>query len=316
MKKLNAKQIGHIAIAVCTAVLILIVCIWAAFGNSGDTLKIVEGELVFNKKVRSEYLIGEEVETDGIELHVGKNIYTGDELTFTVDKKTAGEKMVEVSHTEDGNYYRSYFPVTYFYIRHIEINRQPTDFIYDNAGNITGLYGLQLWAELSGEPYELPRPLENHHFSTVIEITEDFYDLTVTKDKFGGNVAVVSCAGKKVEFYFKEINGTMYALDGGSRRVLSFVNENETAAKLTLFVTKMENDYNNGEDGAEGWYVYESADGTTQIFKFAYYRIGDSSYFKTNGVKESLREHDLIVEIDGITFCGIQSDWHRAVFNS
>ena len=314
MKTLSLKTIVYIAVAICTLVIVLTVTIWASLGNTGDTLKIVEGEIVFTEKLRSEYFVQEPVDTQGVELHAGKNVYSGSELTFTVDNESAGEKMVEVSHTEDGNYYRAYFPVTYFSIRHFAINRQPQGFLYDDAGNVSGLIGLELWAELSGEPHELPRPLEHHEYSTVVELSEDYYDFTVAEDEYGGILATVSCAGKKVEFYFIDINGTMTALNG-SDRVLSFKNENENGAKLTLFVTQI-----NGSNGADGWYIYERADGTKEFFRFAYHLEGWASFFESNKYDGRIYEQqvgdDYIAIIEDTTFFAAQKEWNRAILGS
>lgn len=315
MKSLNRKQIIYLAVAICTAALILTVCVWAALGGSANKIKFIDGEVVLTKSIRSEYLVGEEVQTDGVELHVGKRAYTAEELTFTLDNQTAGDKMVEVSHTENGNCYRGYFPVTYFSVRHFDVRSHPTGVSYDEEGNITGVVGFELWAELSGEPHELPRPLEVHNYSTVIEVTEEYCDLIITEDEeYGGYIADISCGGQQIQYYFIELNGVMYTLEGKSR-ILAFNNESGSSANLTLFVTKMETDYSNGEDGAEGWYVYERADGAKQIYRFSYYRTGDASNFRSEGVSEALDGDDMLVQLDGNTFRATKINWHKAVFN-
>lgn len=314
--KLNAKLISYLVMAACTLILILTVCVWASVGNADTTVNIVEGEVVFTEAIRREYLVGDELETAGVELRAGENTFSGEELTFTVDNSTAGYKMVEVSHSDDENYYRAFFPVTYFYVRHYDVYKRPTGFVYDNYGNITGLYGLRLWVELSGEPHELPRPLENHSFSTVVELAPEYYELTVSQDEYGGQIASVSFAGKKVDFYFVDVGGTLLALDSASR-VLSLNNENENGDKLTLFVTQIENNKDDGENGATGWYVYEKVDGTKQIFQFAYYQSSDwDSHFHSSDygdITEQFENPDYLVQIGDVTFRAAGDDWHRAI---
>lgn len=314
MKTIDRKFIVYLAVACCTAVLVLALCIWASMDAAGKELVTVMGEVRFGQTLRSEYFLGEEVETEGITLQAGGKEFSGDALTYTVDNRTAGDKMVEVSHTEDGNHYCAYFPVTYFSIRTFDVRSTPKGFLRDSAGNITGLRDFELWAELSGVPHELPRPLEHHEYSTVVELSEQYYELSVQTDEtYGGQIATVSCGGKQLQFYFASIGGTEYVL-GGQDRILSFGNETANGETLTLYVTKTETVYNGETDGAEGWYVYQDADGTEQIFRFAYYLDGSVvSHFHSEGVSEHIDEPDLVVTVGGTVFRAAQADWHRAI---
>ena len=104
-------------------VFISAICIWAAADTSSGDVEIAEAEVIIEDNVRREYLAGEEISADGVALKIGKNSVT--DVTLTCDTSTAGLKKVEVSFQDGNVYYRGYFTVTVFSIRHYDLRTQP-----------------------------------------------------------------------------------------------------------------------------------------------------------------------------------------------
>lgn len=320
--KIKLPHIIYSAVALITAVLIIALPIWAAAGASITQINVVEGEVILSEDgVRDEYLVGQSIDSTGVSLKVGKDVYTTDELEFTVDNASAGTKMVEVSHREDNNYYRGYYPVTYFAIRHLDMHKTPSGIKFDDDGNVT-VEGMELWAELSGQPTSFDQP-DDPGLDTVIILDESNYTLEIdAPDESGGYFAKIACGKHSVTIYFIEINGEMIILESANRLAV-FTNENGTGESLTLYITSrgVDDSANGKINVAEGFFIYRDENGV-QRYQFDYYMSNTNwgSYFNSVDIPAEMyrRSTDdaLIVQFGDLIFSTPRTSWCLTILDN
>lgn len=321
--KIKIPYVIYSTVALVTVILILTLTLWASGGTAAEQLNYIDAEVILSEEtsVRREYIVGQSIDGTGVSLQVGDEIYTADQLEFSVDNESAGTKMVEVYRTDGNNYYRGYYDVTYFYVRHLDLRSAPTSIQYDEDGNLV-LEGMELWAELSGQPTAFLQP-DDPDMDTVIILDEETYSIQLQNvDENGGYSVQISCGGLSVSFYFIEANGEMIILDS-TDRIMYFTNESGTEASLTLYITSWGETDGDKLNIAEGFFIYEDEEGV-QYLEFDYYLENNTwdSYFNSNtsGVniyRSSIYTDDgLIVEYNGIIFNGTSADWRRAILNN
>lgn len=325
--KAKTQRLIYAIVAIVTVALIVSLTAWAAVGSGGASdLRVTEGEVRFGEEpVRSEYLVGEEVDTEGLSLHAGGKTFSGEELTVTVDNTTAGDKMVEVSHRAGNDFYRGYFAVKYFAVRHLDLRRAPTDIFFDEEGNLTGVEGMVIWAELSDEPSQFERPEEYPEYTTTVVLSPENYTLAMQpQDERGGYAAEITCGKVTTGFYFVRVGEKTLILDSPAR-VMELKNESGTEDKLTLYVTSWGATDGDRLNIAEGYYHFQGADGTERLLRFGYYlqNVTWASFFHSadygEGVREERREAEedsVVVTYKGLTFRAASADWRRAILNS
>lgn len=318
--KMRLPHVVYSAVAIITVALIVSLSIWAATGSAVEQLNVVEGEVLLEEGVRNEYLVGQDINSAGVSLKVGNDVYTTDELEFTVDNTSAGSKMVEVSHRDGNDYYRGYYLVTYFAVRHLDMRKAPTSVMFDADGNVT-VQGMVLWAELSGKPTSFPQP-DEPNLDTVIILDEGNYTIEVdAPDEYGGYSATIGCGKLSVTIYFIEINGEMVILESANR-IAVFTNENGTGESLTLYITSrgIDDSANGKINVAVGFFVYRDANGVTHRYQFDYYMSNAnwSSNFHSNdsAVSFVFDGGALTVNIDGVTFSTPRSSWCLAILDN
>lgn len=314
-------SVFYCVMALITAVLVISFTVWAAMGASIEQLNVVEGEVILSEDgVRDEYLVGQDIDSAGVSLKVDGKVYTTDELVFTVDNASAGSKMVEVAHRDGNNYYRGYYLVTYFAVRHLDMRKAPTSVKFDSDGNVT-VEGMELWAELSGKPTSFVQP-DDPSLETVIILDEDNYTLEVDpQDENGGYLAKIVCGKLSVNIYFIDVNGEMVILESANR-VAMFTNENGTSETLSLFITSrgIDDSANGKINVAVGFFVYRDANGVAHKYQFDYYMSNSnwSSHFHSDDIASIGygAEDSLSVQIDGVTFSTPRSSWCLAILNN
>lgn len=320
-KKIKLTHIIYSAVALITVALIISLTVWAATGSSIAQMNVVEGEVLLEEGVRNEYLVGDKIDNTGVSLKVGNDVYTIEDLEFNVDNASAGVKMVEVYHRDGNNYYRGYYPVTYFAIRHLDMHKTPTAINFDDDGNVT-VEGMELWAELSGRPTSFNQP-DDPNLDTVIILDQDNYTLEIdSADESGGYFAKIVCGKLSVTIYFIEINGEMVILES-SNRIMTFTNENGTGESLTLYITSrgIDDGANGRINVAEGFFVYRDANGV-QTYQFDYYmsNVNWDSIFHSADIPASIyrRSGDdaLIVQMGDLIFSAPRTSWCLAILDN
>lgn len=316
--KIKLPHVIYSAVAIITVGLILSLTIWAATGATMEQLNVIEGEVLLEENVRNEYLVGQDVDSTGVTLKVGKDVYATDELQFTVDNQSAGSKMVEVSHRDGNNYYRGYFLVTYFAVRHLEMHKAPTGVSMDADGNVT-VQGMELWAELSGKPTSFVQP-DEPGLETVIILDADNYVLEVdAQDENGGYPVKISCGNHSVNIYFVEVYGEMVVVENFNR-IAFFTNEKGTGESLALCISSRGGSENGKINVADGFFVYRDASGVVHKYQFDYYMSSAdwSSHFQSNDSAVSLTfwGDALMVNINGVTFSTPRSSWCLAILDN
>ena len=318
--KMRLPHVVYSAVAIITVALIVSLSIWAATGSAVEQLNVVEGEVLLEEGVRNEYLVGQDVDSAGVGLKVGNDVYTTDELEFTVDNTSAGSKMVEVSHRDGNDYYRGYYLVTYFAVRHLDMRKAPTSVMFDADGNVT-VQGMVLWAELSGKPTSFPQP-DEPNLDTVIILDEGNYTIEVdAPDEYGGYSATISCGKLSVTIYFIEINGEMVILESANR-IAVFTNENGTGESLTLYITSRGGSAEHIFNIAEGFFIYKDASGIHK-YSFDYYTMDETggweSVFNSDISASIYRRGDddaLIVQMGDLVFSTSTYNWRLAILNN
>ncbi len=323
MSKSKLSKILYCAIFAATAVLIVSLSVWAAGGSTtGAAVNYIEGEVALGEGVRNEYLVGEEIPSTGITLTAGEKTYTSEEIEINVDNASAGDKMVEVFHREGSDYYRGYFPVTYFMIRHLDMHQTPTNIVTDEEGNVVGLEGMILWAELSGKPTSFVQP-EEEGFDTVIILGEENYTVELEpQDENGGYTAKINCGMLTTSIYFVEFGDEFVILESPNR-ILSFTNENGTGEALTLFITSrgIDDGANGRINVAEGFFIYRDANGGIQRYQFGYYMSNvnwDSVFSSDIPAPITRRSSDdaMIVQLGDLTFSAPRTGWCLAILDN
>lgn len=265
-----AKRLVYIGVFVVTGVLILSFMLWAGMGNTVASIHYIEGSVTLDAGVRDEYFVGEQITPSGIILCAEDKEFTGEALTLNVDNTTAGQKMVEVSHTEGNDCYRAYFPVKFFNIRHLDMRQAPTEIKFDDEGNFLGMEGLVLWAELSGESEDFAHP-EGVEDKSIVELTENEYSLNIASpDENGGMTAEILCGKVTTSIYFISLGGRTFILEE-PRRLLKMENMSGTDDVMTLIVTKHVASEPGKYNVDEGFYCLQRADGTIEWLNFGYY---------------------------------------------
>lgn len=318
-KNIKLSHVIYAWVALITVGLVTLLSIWAAKGASLEQLNVVEGEVILAEDVRNEYLVGQAIDSSGVSLKVGDDVFTTEQLEFTVDNASAGSKMVEVYHRDGSNYYRGYYLVTYFAVRHLDMRKAPTSIKFDADGNAT-VEGMELWAELSGQPTSFAQPDESG-LETVIILDEDNYALEVNaQDENGGYVAKIICGKHSVNFYFIDVNGEMVILESANR-VAVFTNENGSSESLALYITGRGGSSDGKINIAVGFFVYRDANGMVHKYQFDYYMssIDWSSNFHSDDISNLYRRggaDELVVQINGVTFSTPRSSWCLAILDN
>ena len=311
--------------AFITVVLVISFSVWAAKGGTMEQLNVIEGEVLLSEDgVRDEYLVGQSIDSAGVSLKAGNKIFTTDELEFSVDNASAGSKTVEVFHRDGNDYYRGYYLVTYFAVRHLDMHKAPTGISFDADGNAT-VQGMELWAELSGKPTSFRQP-DDPSLETVIILDESNYTLEVDpQDELGGYTAKINCGKHSVSIYFVEVSGEMVILESPNR-IATFTNERGTGETLTLYITSRGSDTPNHKiNVAEGFFIYRDANGTHK-YTFNYTFFDETGYwasvFSSDDLPGSIYrrnpdgEDELIVQIGDLIFSTSSSSWRLAILNS
>lgn len=269
MNKLRSR-IGYIAVLAATAVLILSLLLWAGIGSSAPLVNYLDAEVKLPETLPDEYLVGEQIETEGIVLVTEKGEFSGKDLTFTVDNATAGLKMVEVSHTDGRDLYRAWYPVTFFAIRHL-VMRQAPDVTFDEEGYFVSMTGLILWADLSGKSTRFAAPEGDEANETTVLLTEDHYTVSAEQPDANGGITVnITCGKLATSVYYFTADGKTFLLDG-PHRLLTLENLSGTDDVMTLIVTKHVASAPGKYNICEGYYFLQRADGSTLWLKFGYY---------------------------------------------
>lgn len=323
MLKNKLSVILYSALFAITAVLVVSLSVWAAGGTAlTSAVNYIEGEVALEESVRNEYLVGEQISTDGITLQAGGKTYSSEDIEISVDNTSAGDKMVEVFHRDGSDYYRGYFPVTYFMIRHLDMRQSPTDIVFDDDGNFIGVDGMILWAELSGQPTSFAQP-DEPNLETVIILSEENYTLELEpQDENGGYTAKINCGSIITSIYFVEFNDEFVILESPNR-IASFTNENGTGESLTLFITSR-----GGDDSAhgrinvaEGFFIYRDENGV-QKYQFDYYmsNVNWDSIFHSDDVPATIyrRSTDdaLIVQFGNLIFSIPRTSWCLSILDN
>lgn len=310
IKKLGIKNIVYICLFIISIAFITGMFVWAANTPSED-ISIIDADVVLEKDARREYLVGEEISSEGISLEID-NINVAD-VQLSGDTSSAGLKKVEVSYQKDNIYYRGYFSIKVFAIRHYDVRNVPEVYEGDN-GEL--LYrGIEIWVELNAQPSEF---VTVGNYDTTIALPSFMYEVSISRDETDSSEILLSINGKTQtwNYYYVVIGEQMVALNSKDR-ILEFSNQNGTGETLKLYVTQIEADGNDGENGALGYYEFTAADGKVSILRFSYYINGYESHFTSSsfgeGVTEAQVGDDYEMTFAGVTFRADVASWHKAI---
>lgn len=316
-KMLGVAHIACIAVLLVSAVLGISLGVWAQTDTSDAEIEMREAQVLFGESARTEYLVGETVSGEGVSLKAGKVEIT--DVEINCDTSSAGIKRVEVGARDGNIYWRGYYAVTVFSVRHYDLKSVPDSFTVDDDGNVTAS-GIEIWVDLNAKPTEIPTVGD---FETVVALPEALYTVTVERDETtdGAYDLAIAFGETKLNYFCIDIDGKMTTLDSRDR-ILELNNTSGGDEKLTLFVTKIEDNGNDGENGAEGFYVFTDANGNTATYKFAFYLSGYTSFFVSSKHNEGLSDRyaddgseGFFAVVGGITFKAEKLPWHKAILN-
>lgn len=313
---MNKRFTGYISTLLATIVITASLLIWAGENDKNSELNIINTNVVLEDNARKEYLVGETIDKTGVSLNVENNLIT--DFTINCDTSSAGVKKVEVSYLKDGNNYIGYYPITVLTIRHYDIRSYPTSFTTNEDGTTTPV-GLVIWAELNAAPKEFPTV---NNYETAIEIPSSLIETKVSLNEENDSEYAVelTIGSTKLNYYCVELLNSTIILDS-SDRILTFANKSNTEDKLTLYVTQIESNGNDKENGAVGFYLFEDAAGNKELLDFRFYLDGYSSHFNSLSCNQGLKdEYDSSDEGYNVTYKGInfhaeKLPWHKAILN-
>lgn len=316
--KLGVAHTSCIALILVSAILGISLVAWAQTDTSAADIEIREAEVLFGEASRTEYITGEAIDPAGISLSANGMVY--EDVQISCDLSSAGLKRAEVS-VQDGNvYWRGYYPITVYTIRHYDVKNIPTSFDTDEDGNLVA-NGIVIWADLNAKPAEIPTVAE---FDKVIELPASMYDVTVkANDDYAGAYNLsIAFGDNKINYFCVNAGGRMIALNS-PERILSLANTAGGAETLTLYVTQIEATNSDGANGATGVYVYTDADGNVSTYDFDFYLDGYTvSHFHSGDNNQGLTDsyandgsEGFFAEVDGVKFKAEKLPWHKAILN-
>lgn len=309
-KNLNKRLIIYIIFFVVSAGFIAGLLGWAFSSSSEALAEAAPAEVLLDYGVRREYLAGEEVESDGVKLQADGVVYS--DCTVTCDTSSAGIKRVDVTYSDENVNLKGSYSVEVYKVRHYDLRVFPDRFHRDGSyeGNFV------LWADLSGSPKEFAVP---DRYSTVVVVPKDIYEVTVEPDENdpNGYGVTLSYGSTELSYYFVDLETQVIQLNSYDR-VLDFTNTNGGSETLKLYVTQIENNGYDGENGAEGYYVFTSASGESKVLRFKFYLTGYESHFCSEtfgeGMKDVYNSNEGFDAIyGGVTFHADKASWHKAV---
>ena len=306
INKIGLKNFIYICLLFASLIFISAMCIWAALDKSSADVEIVDAEVLVEDNIRREYLAGEEISQEGISLQIGKNSIS--DVTLTCDTSTAGLKKVEVSYQDGNIYYRGYFSITVFTVRHYDLRNQPELYRDDNGNLQCG--GVEIWVELNAEPTEF---VTVGGYKTTIALPSSMYETTVLQDEENASEysLTINCTAATLSYYYVDIGSRIIMLDS-QNRILELTNQNGTQETLKLYVTQAGSE-------ARGYYVFTAANGEKTVLQFSYYLDGWTSHFTSSSFNEGLTESqtgdDYEAVYGGVTFRADANSWHRAILN-
>ncbi len=314
--KLGVAHASCIAMIAVSAILGISLVAWAQTDISDADVEIREATVLFGESSRTEYLAGETIDPAGIKLTGNDKVF--ENVQITCDLSSAGLKRAEIS-VQDGNvYWRGYYAVTVYAIRHYEVKNIPTSFETDENGNLAA-DGIVIWADLNAAPSEIPTVagLDN-----VVELPSAMYDVTVkASDEFAGAYNLgIAFGDNKIDYFCVAVNGQMLTLDSRDR-ILPLKNTSGGTETLTLYVTQIETSGSDGTNGATGVYVYTDADGNVTTYDFDFYLDGWASNFHSGDNEQGLTDkydgatEGYIAAIGDVTFRADKLPWHKAILN-
>jgi hypothetical protein len=315
-KKINVKFISYASILIVTIALLISLLTWASKGDIKNDINIIETKVHLNQNVRQEYLVGETIDTNGISLEVEGEQIT--DFNVSCDTSCAGIKKVEISYLKEGNNYVGYYPITILGIRHYDIRSYPTGFSTDSNGK-TIPQGLEIWVELSGAPKEFETV---NGYETAIKLPMNLVETTLTPNENNSSEYSLELAigSTKLNYYCVQLEDQLLMLNSQDR-VLSFTNKDGGKEKMTLYVTQIESNNGDGEVGAEGYYLFEDAQGKKELLSFKYYLNGWDSKFVSSSFNQGLNDYydssdeGYNVSYKGIAFHSDKLSWHKAILN-
>lgn len=193
MTALKKKQILWIvygALALVCLIAFSVAAVWAGQGIlSTEITEILSAEVTIDTETeltpettRTEYIVGEAVDTTGASIKVitkeGKTVTPSlEECTVEADMDTAGVKPVVISWQEGTVLYRGSYEIEVFAVRHIDVrpNNGDETLVYAQSATELDKAGIEVWAELSGEPQTMEKPAE---WNNVVRLRPEQFTLT------------------------------------------------------------------------------------------------------------------------------------------
>ncbi len=285
------KALIYALFGLCTLALFLGLIIWSAMGVSATAEIVHEAEVLFaeDAAVQREYLVGQEINRDGLSLQVGKKAVEGSECNITVDSSSAGKKRATVSYyVSEYERYEGTFDVTYYYVRNVEIVTRPQSFLRGEDGTVTADETFELHAELNALPEDTARfsPVDGEENTIVADPA--LYSITAsapTDAPEGYYTADLTCGNFVLGFNYYDVAERSLLVDSADS-IVSFENRSGTESALLLVVTDAPDSYQKNCTGTtKGSYIYTSADGEQTVSDFTY-TLANREQFASAGVTE------------------------------
>lgn len=331
MNKLRIRRntivnLVYAVLGVLSSVFLIIAFVWASKGDvSGEITKILSAEVKAAEDTRTEYIVGEEVlpeHAGGATITVlkenGKTV-TPDlsECTIECDTATAGKKPVVISWRDGTTLYRGSYTVTVFGVKHLAIQpiTQRTKLVYSTSDTQISSEGLDVWADLTGEPqtdvFEKPSS-----YPSVVRLTKEQYSVSCAGLGRAGVYDATVSVGQSSASYQIAIADTNGALEANT---LSFTDETDGNSSLTLHLFSRSSVNDSSEARATGYYELIRANGNYQVFAFDYAYAPEgwkSTFSSAGGVEEKIGEQgELRLTVYNSVYTASVERWHDVVLH-
>lgn len=301
--------------------------LWMVSDNAQENVGIQEANLVFNDKVRTEYLVNEEIDLTGIDVEINEELIPASDCEVKYDFTSAGDKVVTLSYVYENLTYEANYDVDVFMVRHIDVRNKEITQKRDGSWDFSKLI---VWAELTSFATEFRKPDSFKDIEdTVIILNENQFDVEIKESSRKGYYNATISVGL-VNSSFAFITNTDDPMVDSIDRILSFTNASGTSEKLTLFATESTSNfapYTNasGNDSVDvnGIYVLEDAVGNKKQYRFSFFIRGWTSTFNSSSFNEGLVDYQgygddkdaYTVEVNGLKFYANAYEWHKAILN-
>ncbi len=313
----------YVGVLFVTLLSVILLLVWTISGDAERALTVRKATLVVNGTWQEEYLVGQQVNLDGVSLNIGTEkkpkLIAMKDCTITADFISAGKNHIEISYkTNEYTMYSATRAVNVLQVRALEVEHY-SSFITAHENSFTPSEDFKGYAILASKPStDAFGEVEKVENGWKVALKEDMFSSSCSKPDKTQNFysATLYCGTLSHSFNFYNAAGQSFIVTS-STDVVKYDNSNAgSTATLSLVVTDRSTNYQTDCTGStKGYYIYTDIHGEERTLPFAYTleekdeRLQSAE--QTAGLTETVtgenEEMQYTVQFDGNAF-GVNAD--------